>query len=98
MPAIRNPPPPKKKSHSRAHPPGYIPRPRNAFFIFRSAFYKSHKEDDDDSKINQQDLSKQVAIIWNEMNEDEREPFVLQAEEEKRRHAEMYPGYIYAPN
>lgn len=98
MPAIRNPSPAKqkKKPHSRPHPPGYIPRPKNAFFVFRSAFYDAHK-DDNDANVNQQDLSKQVALIWNEMTEEEREPYARQAEEEKRLHAEMYPDYVYAP-
>ncbi|KAG9090215.1 hypothetical protein FS749_000740 [Ceratobasidium sp. UAMH 11750] len=30
--------PPTKKSHSRRRPPGHIPRPRNAFILFRSHY------------------------------------------------------------
>jgi hypothetical protein len=67
---------------------------RTNFFIFRSAFNHAHKDDDDEAKVNQQGLRKQVSLALDEMTKEEREPYAMQPDEGKRLHAEKYPDSI----
>ncbi|PPQ77632.1 hypothetical protein CVT26_005413 [Gymnopilus dilepis] len=69
----------------------HIPRPRNAFFCFRSEYVGTHKDD------GQQNLSKEAARVWSNMSEVEKQPFKEQAEMEQRLHKERYPDYVYEP-
>lgn len=85
--------PPRRESHGRRREPGYIPRPRNAFIIFRS-FYIDDASSDSDQ---QNELSKQAGKVWNRMTEAEKKPFVSQAIAEKKKHQAMYPNYTYSP-
>ncbi|KAF7335618.1 putative transcription factor SOX-14 [Mycena venus] len=72
---------------------GHIPRPRNAFICFRSEYVKAPKG----ASVNQTVLSCGAAEVWRGMDDEERAPFVLMAQEEKEEHARMYPNYRYAP-
>ncbi|KAF7329045.1 HMG box domain-containing protein [Mycena kentingensis (nom. inval.)] len=96
--------PPKKSttSHTRSKPIGHIPRPRNAFILFRSDYaraaqLKSAAASDSKEAENQNDLSREVGRVWRGMTDDQRAPWVALAEEEKKRHAAMHPTYKYAP-
>ena len=88
-----------------------VPRPRNAFIIFRSHYINSLKVNSPTSSIqddrkctlstssdNQQnELSKQAAKVWNKMNLEERKPYAEHAKKEKEWHRRMYPDYMYCP-
>ncbi|KAF8635390.1 hypothetical protein AX15_000393 [Amanita polypyramis BW_CC] len=82
---------PKPSFKARAH----VPRPRNAFIVFRSHFYREAKAQSSD--INQNTLSCEAALVWKSLSDEEKEPFVRQAEEEKLLHYKLYPDYIYTP-
>ncbi|KAJ1303938.1 hypothetical protein OPQ81_008349 [Rhizoctonia solani] len=78
----------KKPSHSRKRPPGHIPRPRNAFILFRSHYVAA------------QLIPGKVEIIgeiWNKLPPAERLTWEQKADIEKERHSRMYPGYRYKP-
>ncbi|KAG8744236.1 hypothetical protein FRC10_010598 [Ceratobasidium sp. 414] len=80
--------PPAKKSHSRRRPPGHIPRPRNAFILFRSHYVAA------------QLIPNKVEIIgeiWNTLPPAERLVWEQKADVEKEKHYRMYPGYRYKP-
>ncbi|EAU89391.2 hypothetical protein CC1G_07617 [Coprinopsis cinerea okayama7 len=90
----------RSNSHSRRTKPGHIPRPKNAFILYRSWFYKNRPppQTQDGKKLNQNELSKQVAVSWNAMSEEDQEPFKKMYLEELARHKEMYPDYTYEPS
>ncbi|KAH6900887.1 high mobility group box domain-containing protein, partial [Coprinopsis sp. MPI-PUGE-AT-0042] len=79
--------------------PGHIPRPKNAFMCYRSWFYENKPPPPtaDGKKLNQQVLSKQVAITWNSMTPEEQAPFHEMAKQEKKAHELKYPSYSYSP-
>ncbi|PFH50631.1 hypothetical protein AMATHDRAFT_3809 [Amanita thiersii Skay4041] len=73
----------------------HVPRPRNAFIIFRSDFYARMKTRGAD--VNQNDLSREAGATWIALSDDEKLPYRKQAEKEKQRHYQLHPDYIYAP-
>ncbi|RXW13770.1 hypothetical protein EST38_g12083 [Candolleomyces aberdarensis] len=88
----------KAKPYSR--PGNRIPRPRNAFIIFRSYFNSRHAPlpSVDGTKTNQNEVSKQAAKEWKSMTPEQQKPFQEQAKQEKEEHHLLYPDYRYAPN
>ncbi|KAF8609420.1 hypothetical protein BDV93DRAFT_518242 [Ceratobasidium sp. AG-I] len=84
------------KSHSRRQPPGHIPRPRNAFILYRSWYVREGFLADVES--DHREISRIVGKIWKELPESERARWRALAEKEKKEHAEKYPNYKYSPN
>ncbi|KAJ7074626.1 hypothetical protein C8F01DRAFT_1101214 [Mycena amicta] len=86
---------------TKKHADGHIPRPRNAFILFRSDYARKQQLLASTSagveRENQNDLSRSVGRVWRAMTDAERAPWHALAEEEKKRHAAQYPGYKYAP-
>lgn len=74
---------------------GHIPRPRNAFILFRSFFYAQTREGK--ININQNALSCAAAAAWKELPEDGKKTFRKQAEDEKLMHYKKHPNYVYTP-
>ncbi|KAK2464532.1 hypothetical protein APHAL10511_003439 [Amanita phalloides] len=70
-----------------------VPRPRNAFIIFRSQFASQYKACQ--AHPHQNLVSRNAAEVWNAFSEEEKLPYKLQADEEKREHRRKYPNYIY---
>ena len=103
----------RAKSHARRSSVGHIPRPRNAFILFRQHAVGTNlvskgsavaSEDDPEAYDKgkrkgptQQNVSQAVGAIWRALPVHERAHWDQMAEEEKRRHREMYPDYKYAP-
>jgi HMG (high mobility group) box len=86
--------PPSRESHSRRREPDHIPRPRNAFIIFRSSYISGRSGAGEGQ---QNELSKQAGNVWNRLTREEKEKYIVLAEYEKKRHQEMYPDYVYCP-
>lgn len=82
---------PQSSSKAQAH----IPRPRNAFIIFRSHYYMRAKATQ--TGINQNSLSCAAASAWKALSDDEKRPYRRQAEEEKLTHYRKHPNYVYTP-
>ncbi|KAJ7055042.1 high mobility group box domain-containing protein, partial [Mycena amicta] len=72
-----------------------IPRPRNAFILFRCDYSQQRQNAKGDLDQSQNDLSRAVGQMWRRMTVAQRAPWVILAEEEKQQHAVMYPGYKY---
>ncbi|KAJ7153713.1 hypothetical protein C8R46DRAFT_835487, partial [Mycena filopes] len=73
-----------------------IPRPRNAFICFRSDYVKAQKTLATEPKsLDQTAMSCGAGEAWREMNEEQRQPYVLQAQAEKAAHALKYPAFRY---
>ncbi|KAJ3511913.1 hypothetical protein NLJ89_g3828 [Agrocybe chaxingu] len=93
-PSTFSPPAPvKRSSHARRRDPSHIPRPRNAFIIFRSTYIATHAS----ARDSQNEISKRAAAVWNGMGDEEKEPFAHLAKLEKIEHMRKYPGYSYSP-
>lgn len=74
----------------------HIPRPRNAFILFRQQHHQSVLDEGNVIRTNP-DVSRELGKRWRDLSPDEKDYWNKLAEEEKKRHAEKYPGYRYIP-
>ncbi|KAG5715911.1 Repressor ROX1 [Termitomyces sp. T112] len=91
------PSPSPQKPAPRLRSGNRIPRPRNAFMIFRSEFWAGAKI----SKSVEHDhrhISRIVGHCWNQLTEEEKAVWRRRAEQEKIEHQIKYPGYRFSPN
>ncbi|KAG9106582.1 hypothetical protein FRC07_008780 [Ceratobasidium sp. 392] len=91
------------KSHSRRQPPGHIPRPKNAFILYRSWYVKQGFLNGIEASVytksnDHREISRIVGRLWKEMSEKDRQTWRVNAEEEKKQHALKHPNYKYSPN
>ncbi|KAG1716799.1 hypothetical protein ID866_397 [Astraeus odoratus] len=82
-------------SHTRNRKKGHIPRPPNAFMVFRSWLW--NEDNLKNVERDNRNVSRIAGRYWNELSEEGRAPFRKMAEEAKARHAQLYPEYRYAP-
>ncbi|OAX34826.1 high mobility group box, partial [Rhizopogon vinicolor AM-OR11-026] len=73
-----------------------IPRPPNAFIVFRSCLWSN--EDFRSLESDHRNVSRIAGERWRNLSDDEKEPFVQMAREAKALHAKMYPNYKYSPS
>ncbi|KAF8581327.1 high mobility group box, partial [Ramaria rubella] len=71
---------------------GHIPRPPNAFIIFRTEYIKSMATQNSTPEV-----SKSLGERWRSMTPAEKAPWVEKAEEAKLQHQAANPGYKYKP-
>ena len=76
---------------SRRKEKGHIPRPRNAFIIFRSDFCKKSRE------RNNRQISQIAGVLWGNMSEEQKQPYRLQAAKALADHKAKYPDYKFSP-
>jgi hypothetical protein len=86
----------KKKSHARKQPQGHIPRPRNAFILFRCDFV-AQKKIPASVEPDHRNISRIVGRIWKAMSDEDRRPWVEEAKKEREKHKRLYPLYRYSP-
>ncbi|KAJ3713527.1 high mobility group box domain-containing protein, partial [Lentinula raphanica] len=72
-----------------------IPRPRNAFMIFRSEYHQAKITTD--VERDHRHISRIVGHLWNTMSDEDKAPYRLAAEKEKAEHQRKYPGYRFCP-
>jgi hypothetical protein len=87
---------PHKKSHAKKRPPGHIPRPRNAFIIFRCDFVEQ-KNIPTDVETDHRNISRIAGKIWRAMSDESKKPWVDMAQQEREEHAKRHPHYRYTP-
>ena len=100
-------PPPGTRSHAKKKPASYIPRPKNAFIIFRTMYSKWNSmlpraQDPDNPHIqvaitDHRTLSKAAGDAWRRMTEEEKAPYKELADADKAQHKLNYPDYKYSP-
>ena len=86
-----------KKSHSRKQPNGHIPRPRNAFILFRCDFV-AQKKIPASVEPDHRNISRIVGRIWKAMSDEDRRPWIEEAKREREKHKRLYPQYRYSPS
>ncbi|KAJ3576288.1 hypothetical protein NP233_g524 [Leucocoprinus birnbaumii] len=87
---------PPRPTASRALAQGRIPRPRNAFMLFRSAFHREKRLTNQVEKDHRH-ISRIIAHCWSELPEVEKDVWRQKAELEKQQHALAYPEYRFKP-
>ena len=73
-----------------------IPRPRNAFMIYRSTVWAQQKIPTGIERDHRH-ISRIIGHCWNSLPEEEKQIWRTKAEEEKQEHLRKYPGYRYSP-
>jgi HMG (high mobility group) box len=100
-------PAPGARSHAKKKPADYIPRPKNAFIIFRTLYSKwnatlprvadPNRPDQPVAISDHRSLSKHAGEAWRCMTEDEKAPYKDLADEDKAQHRIKHPDYKYSP-
>ncbi|THV00667.1 hypothetical protein K435DRAFT_963932 [Dendrothele bispora CBS 962.96] len=85
-----------KKSHTKKRSVGHIPRPRNAFILFRCDLVRQNKIPVE-FQADHKNISRMAGMMWKSLSGTRKKPWVELAEMEKRFHAQRYPSYTYHP-
>lgn len=92
LPSPTTPIPPKPASSSRSH----VPRPPNAFMIYRSELIKS-RSIPEDVEHRQQNISRLAGECWNLLSPEEKAKYHEKAAEVLREHQRLNPDYKFTP-
>ncbi|KAF8557375.1 hypothetical protein OG21DRAFT_1505312 [Imleria badia] len=87
---------PPTRTSPRNKNPNHIPRPRNAFMLFRSAFAAAQKVSANIEHDNRH-ITRIIAYCWNRLSDAEKQTWRDLAAAEKAQHAERYPDYRFKP-
>ncbi|TFK35697.1 high mobility group box domain-containing protein, partial [Crucibulum laeve] len=71
-----------------------VPRPRNAFILFRCDFVRQEKLPATVEK-DHRNISRIAGKVWKALSEEQKAPWVEMAKREKENHYAMNPGYKY---
>lgn len=86
----------RRTPHSKKKPENHIPRPPNAFILFRSSFIKSQHVSAE-VETNHSTLSKIIGMTWQSLPEDERQAWHLKARTALAEHRRKFPKYTFRP-
>lgn len=86
----------RRPAHSKKKPENHIPRPPNAFILFRSAFIKGQHVSTD-VETNHSTLSKIIGLTWQNLPEDERQVWHGKAKAALDEHKRKFPQYAFRP-
>ena len=80
---------------TKKHSPHHIKRPMNAFMVFSHMERKKIIEQQPD--IHNAEVSKALGKLWKDLSEDDRSPYIREAERLRMLHMQQYPDYKYQP-
>lgn len=86
----------RSRSARSRHDPNHIPRPANAFVIFRSKYCTQYKIDKT-IEHDHRHVSRMAGWTWKNMTAAEKKPYQDEAKARKAEHAIKYPGYRFKP-
>lgn len=87
---------PRRPGHSRKKSDNHIPRPPNAFILFRSSFIKSQHVSTE-VETNHSTLSKIIGLTWQNLPHDERQVWHAKAKAALDDHKRKFPQYAFRP-
>jgi transcription factor SOX4/11/12 (SOX group C) len=82
-------------TQTKKHSPHHVKRPMNAFMVFSHIERKKIVAVNPD--IHNAEISKQLGKRWKTLNEEQRKPFIDEAERLRQLHQQEYPDYKYRP-
>ena len=88
---------PKKPGHGKKKADDHIPRPPNAFILFRSSFIKS-RHVSTEVETNHSTLSKIIGLTWQNMPHEERQFWHSKAKVAQAEHKRKFPDYAFRPS
>jgi hypothetical protein len=88
---------PKKPGHGKKKADDHIPRPPNAFILFRSSFIKS-RHVSTEVETNHSTLSKIIGLTWQNMPHEERQFWHSKAKLAQAEHKRKFPDYAFRPS
>lgn len=80
---------------TKKHPPNHIKRPMNAFMVWSQIERRKICERNPD--IHNAEISKRLGREWKLLSEEERKPYIDEAERLRVLHSMEYPDYKYRP-
>ncbi|KAL4075318.1 hypothetical protein V8B97DRAFT_2004873 [Scleroderma yunnanense] len=90
----------RRAHRNRSRDPSWIPRPRNAFIIFRCDYSREHaaqtSQESDEQSLSKT-LSKRAAEAWKQLCAAEKDKYRHLADREREEHARIYPNYRFRP-
>ncbi|KDR71004.1 hypothetical protein GALMADRAFT_1345908 [Galerina marginata CBS 339.88] len=89
-------PAPRKEPHSKKKPENHIPRPPNAFILFRSSFIQSQHVSTE-VETNHSTLSRIIGLTWQGLPEEQRQFWHRKAKEGLEEHKRKFPEYAFRP-
>jgi len=88
---------PRKPGHGKKKAEDHIPRPPNAFILFRSSFIKS-RHVSTEVETNHSTLSKIIGLTWQNMPHEERQFWHSKAKVAQAEHKRKFPDYAFRPS
>ncbi|KAI6046709.1 hypothetical protein EDC04DRAFT_1246710 [Pisolithus marmoratus] len=90
----------RRAQRNRSRDPTWIPRPRNAFIIFRCNYTRKHaarNSQELDEQSLTKTLSRRAGEAWKKLPTPEKDKFRRLADREREEHARLYPHYRFRP-
>ncbi|TDL25438.1 hypothetical protein BD410DRAFT_801461 [Rickenella mellea] len=87
---------PRRQTHGKKRAEDHIPRPPNAFILFRSSFIKSQHVSSE-IEGNHGTLSKIVGLLWHNLPYEERQVWQAKARRALAEHKRRWPDYSFKP-
>ena len=87
---------PRRNTHTKKKPENHIPRPPNAFILFRSSFIKNQHVSSD-VETNHSTLSKIIGLTWQNLPHDEKQIWHAKAKVALEEHKRKFPQYTFKP-
>ncbi|KAJ7494627.1 hypothetical protein B0H11DRAFT_2002687 [Mycena galericulata] len=88
--------PSRRTAHTRKKSENHIPRPPNAFILFRSSFIKSQRVSTE-VETNHSTLSKIIGMTWKNLTDEERQVWRHKALDAVAEHKRNFPTYAFRP-
>ena len=88
---------PRRAGHSKKRPDDHIPRPPNAFILFRSSFIKGNHVSSE-VETNHSTLSTIIGLAWKRLPDGERQFWHSKAKAAQDEHKRKFPQYAFRPN
>lgn len=95
-PATDLPSPSRRVGHAKKKPENHIPRPPNAFILFRSSFIKNQHVSSE-VETNHSTLSKIIGLTWQNLPHEERQIWHSKAKIALEEHKRKFPQYAFRP-
>ncbi|CCM02155.1 uncharacterized protein FIBRA_04233 [Fibroporia radiculosa] len=86
----------RRNTHAKKKPEDHIPRPPNAFILFRSAFIRNNHITTD-IETDHSTLSKIIGLTWRKLPQAERDAWFDDAREKLEEHMVKHPNYVFRP-